>query len=152
MDASIHILHLEDDPADAELVQVKLEEAGIACRITHVQTRDEFDEALRRERYDTILADYRLPMYDGYAWAMQDALMVGYVTGHYLFEMLASVLDDKKSASLKTNSHEVDEYSIYHSDHTREFEWLENRGQACRISIAHLWLSVDGSTQANHSK
>lgn len=87
-----------------------------------------------------------------YAWAMQDALMVGYVTGHYSFEMLASVLDDKKNASLKTNNHEVDEYSIYHSDHNREFKWPENRGQACRISIAHLWLSMDGSTQVNHSK
>jgi CheY-like chemotaxis protein len=61
----IHILHLEDDPADAELIQAKIEEADLACRITRVQTRDEFDQALQQERYDIILADYRLPMYDG---------------------------------------------------------------------------------------
>jgi PAS domain S-box-containing protein len=61
----IHILHLEDDPADAELVQARIEEAGLACRLTRVQTRDEFDEALRRDGYDIILSDYRLPMYDG---------------------------------------------------------------------------------------
>jgi len=61
----IHILHLEDDPADAELIQIKIEEAELACRITGVQTRDEFDEALNRGRYDIILADFRLPMYDG---------------------------------------------------------------------------------------
>jgi len=78
-----------------------------------------------------------------YAWAMQDALMVGYVKGHFSFEKLASVLGDGKSAILKTNSHfEVDEYSIYRSSHTREFEWPESRGQACRISVAHLWLSL----------
>jgi two-component system, cell cycle sensor histidine kinase and response regulator CckA len=65
MDSTLHILHLEDDPADAELVQARIEEAGLACRITHVQTRDEFDEALRQDGYDIILADYRLPMYDG---------------------------------------------------------------------------------------
>jgi phosphoserine phosphatase RsbU/P len=65
MDPFIRILHLEDDPADAKLVQGKIEEAGMACRITLVQTRDEYDEELRRNRYDVILADYRLPMYDG---------------------------------------------------------------------------------------
>ena len=83
-----------------------------------------------------------------YAWAMQDALMVGYVTGHYSFEKLASVLDGRKSEDLKTNGHsEVGRYSIYRSCHKREFEWLENHGQACQISITHLWLSMDGRTE-----
>jgi len=41
-----------------------------------------------------------------YAWAMQDALMVGYVKDHYSFIKLASVLNDsKKSAILKTTNH-----------------------------------------------
>ncbi len=61
----IDILHLEDDPYDAQLVQAKLEEAGMACRITRVQSRDEFEDALGRPDLDIILADYRLPMYDG---------------------------------------------------------------------------------------
>ncbi|MDD5171309.1 MAG: GAF domain-containing protein, partial [Syntrophales bacterium] len=65
MDKLIHILHLEDDEADAELIQGKLEAAGIVCQINCVQTRDEFDESLRRGGYDVILADYGLPMYDG---------------------------------------------------------------------------------------
>ncbi len=77
-----------------------------------------------------------------YAWAMQDALMVGYVKEPYSFKNLASVLDDnKKSAALKTTNHfAVDEYAIYRSSHKREFEWPESRGQACPISVAHLWL------------
>ena len=79
-----------------------------------------------------------------YAWAMQDALMVGYVKDHYSFIKLASVLDDsKKSAILKTTNHfAIYEYAIYSSNHKREFEWPESRGQACPISVAHLWLSL----------
>ncbi len=65
MDHLIHILHLEDDPADVELVQIKVEEAGLPCRITCVQTRPEFNQSLHQGGYDIILADYNLPMYDG---------------------------------------------------------------------------------------
>ncbi|SPF50529.1 putative Histidine kinase [Syntrophobacter sp. SbD1] len=65
MNQSIRILHLEDDAADAELVEAILESAGLACRITRVQTCDEFREALRQSEYDIILADYSLPAYDG---------------------------------------------------------------------------------------
>jgi two-component system, cell cycle sensor histidine kinase and response regulator CckA len=65
MDALIHILHLEDDPADAELVLTKLVEAGFDCRIRRAQTGDDFETTLRDEAADIILADYRLPMYDG---------------------------------------------------------------------------------------
>ncbi len=78
-----------------------------------------------------------------YAWAMQDALMVGYVKGHYSFRKLASVLDGKKSAAFKTTKHSaVDEYTIYCSSHNRDFEWPENHGHACPISVVHLWLSL----------
>ena len=65
MSALIRILHLEDDYMDAELVQAGLEEAGVLCRITRVQTREEFEHALQQNEYEIILADYRLPMYDG---------------------------------------------------------------------------------------
>ena len=65
VNGSIHILHLEDEPADVELVQARLEEASLSCRITRVGTRDEFEEALHQEGHDIILADFRLPMYDG---------------------------------------------------------------------------------------
>jgi PAS domain S-box-containing protein len=61
----IHILHLEDDPADAELVQSRLADAGLACRFIRVQSRDAYEDVLRQDPLDIILADYRLPMYDG---------------------------------------------------------------------------------------
>jgi PAS domain S-box-containing protein len=65
METLIHILHLEDDPADVKLVQAALAEAGLACRIICVQTRDEFETGLGEGGMDIILADLRLPTYDG---------------------------------------------------------------------------------------
>lgn len=62
---ALHILHLEDDPLDAELVAAYLENGGFDCRITRVETRIDFVEALERETFDLILADYSLPMFDG---------------------------------------------------------------------------------------
>ncbi len=79
-----------------------------------------------------------------YAWAMQDAMMVGYTKAPYSFKKLASVFEEgRKSAALKTTDHSaVVEYAIYRSNHERIFEWPESRGQACAISVTHLWLSL----------
>jgi PAS domain S-box-containing protein len=65
MNRLIHILHLEDDPVDAELIQARIEGAGLTCRITCVKAQDEFEAALRQGGYDIVLADFQLPMYDG---------------------------------------------------------------------------------------
>ena len=81
-----------------------------------------------------------------YAWAMQDALMVGYVSGHYSFSIFASILDNnEKVKMLGTIDHAfVNHLDIYRSRHKREFEWPEGRGKACPITISHLWLFGDG--------
>ena len=65
METMIYILHLEDDLADAELIRAKLEETDLPFRITLAQTRDEYDHALQQTKYDIILSDFKLPMYDG---------------------------------------------------------------------------------------
>ena len=65
MEQIIHVLLLEDDSADAELIQANIEAAGLMCQITCTKTRGEFEEALRQGGYDIILADFKLPMYDG---------------------------------------------------------------------------------------
>ncbi len=65
MAKQIHILHLEDDPPDIELVKAVLNDAGLEYRITNAQTRDEFETALSRNGVDIVIADYKLPMYDG---------------------------------------------------------------------------------------
>lgn len=61
----LQILHLEDDPADAELVQATLERDGIECSVRVVATRDAFVDALEEGGVDLVLADFSLPDFDG---------------------------------------------------------------------------------------
>ena len=67
MRSSLRILLLEDDASDAELVQELLEAEGFVCEITRAQTRAEFVTALEHNEIDLILADYKLPSFDGVA-------------------------------------------------------------------------------------
>lgn len=62
---TLHILHLEDDPLDAELILTQLEQDGIACAITRVDTRADYTSALESDGWDIVLADYSLPSFDG---------------------------------------------------------------------------------------
>jgi PAS domain S-box-containing protein len=66
MENMINIVHVEDDPIDSELVLTKLVDAGLNCRLTRVQTRDELISILKNGAFpDIILADFRLPRFDG---------------------------------------------------------------------------------------
>ncbi len=62
---TLRILNLEDSPLDVELIRANLAEAGIACEVLRVQTRDDFCAALEKDRFDLILSDYSLPSFDG---------------------------------------------------------------------------------------
>lgn len=59
------ILHLEDDPLDAELILRRLEADGLDCQIDRVETEAAFLQALERGRVDLVLADFSLPGADG---------------------------------------------------------------------------------------
>jgi PAS domain S-box-containing protein len=61
----LRILLLEDDPNDAELIQELLQADHFVCEVTRVQTRAEFLSALEYLDIDLILADYKLPSFDG---------------------------------------------------------------------------------------
>ena len=65
MKTSLGILHLEDNPVDADLIQATIAAAGIVCEILRVDTRSDFVEAVERGGFDLILADYNLPTFDG---------------------------------------------------------------------------------------
>ena len=65
MEAPIRILHLEDNPNDAELIQSLLTNAGIRCEALLVDARAEFEHMLRQGGFDLILSDYTLPSFDG---------------------------------------------------------------------------------------
>jgi PAS domain S-box-containing protein len=60
----LRILLLEDDPGDAELIRELLAEQ-IVCELTRVETCAEFVAALKDGGIQLILADYRLPAFDG---------------------------------------------------------------------------------------
>ena len=61
----LRILHLEDDPRDADLIAAHLEAEGIECAFTRVDTRANFLDCLEKGHFDLILADYTLPAFDG---------------------------------------------------------------------------------------
>ncbi len=65
MKSSLRILHLEDEPLDAELVKAALVEEGIACKIFRVETNKDFIEAVDSGGFDLIFADHSLPDFDG---------------------------------------------------------------------------------------
>ena len=65
MNRTIRVLHLEDDPRDAELIRQKLKAEGLSFDIVWVNGREAFESALDRETFDLALSDYNLPDYDG---------------------------------------------------------------------------------------
>ena len=67
MEKPLIILHLEDDPRDALLVQETLRENDVEAEIECVSTREGFVSALERGDADIILSDYSLPQFDGLA-------------------------------------------------------------------------------------
>jgi len=65
MDKTLRILMLEDNPADAELIQFEIEEAKIAFTAKVVMTEKDFIHALQEFSPHIILSDYDLPGYTG---------------------------------------------------------------------------------------
>lgn len=65
MPQPLRFLHLESHQGDTDLISSTLRDAGISCRPTRVQTREEFLAALRQEGFSLILADDSVPGFDG---------------------------------------------------------------------------------------
>src|SRR4051794_2298326 len=65
MNTPLHIIHVEDNAGDAELVRSLLEIGQVACHLTCVHNREGFLTALAQERVDLILSDFALPQFDG---------------------------------------------------------------------------------------
>jgi two-component sensor histidine kinase len=61
----IKILHLEDNDDDAQLICDALRHEAVACRVTRVETRKAFLDAMDHGDWDIILSDYSLPSFDG---------------------------------------------------------------------------------------
>ena len=61
----LRVLVVEDAPADVELVRHALRSGGFDPEIHLVETAEDFTEHVRQSRYDVILADYGLPLWNG---------------------------------------------------------------------------------------
>jgi DNA-binding NarL/FixJ family response regulator len=57
-DSPLHIIHLEDDPADAERVARELARAGLQCTIRLVNTKDDFVRAVAEFEPAVVLSDH----------------------------------------------------------------------------------------------
>ena len=61
----LRILLLEDNSTDAALIRDLLEADHFVCEVTRAQTRAEFLAGLENTEIELILADYKLPSFDG---------------------------------------------------------------------------------------
>lgn len=63
----MRVLHLEDDPNDALLVQRTLERAGLSAEITNINSAPEFRDAVSSGAYDAIVVDNGVPGFNAKA-------------------------------------------------------------------------------------
>lgn len=61
----IRVLHLEDSDLDADLIDAHLRKGGVMHSSDRVWTREDFEDRVTSGTYDLILADYKLPTFDG---------------------------------------------------------------------------------------
>lgn len=61
----LRILSLEDSALDAELIQRELQRAELDYLWNRVQTRPDYERAIQEFQPELILADYKLPAFDG---------------------------------------------------------------------------------------
>jgi len=65
MESKINILHLEDNPEDAELVQSALKRGNVNFEYFLVAKERDYIHTLENQKIDLILSDYHLPDYNG---------------------------------------------------------------------------------------
>jgi len=65
--SALRILHLEDNPVDADLIEAVLDAEGFSCEISRAATAEAFFAALKEGNFDLILADHSLPSFNGIA-------------------------------------------------------------------------------------
>jgi len=63
MNTELKLLLLEDNPADAELIQKLLQRSGMQFDATVASDEKEFLKAMDEKKFDAVLADNALPQY-----------------------------------------------------------------------------------------
>jgi len=63
--AALKILLVEDTDSDAELVERALRRGGLEFELRRIETEEPFRHELQSWKPDVVLADYKLPLFDG---------------------------------------------------------------------------------------
>lgn len=75
--APLRVLHLEDSVQDHLLVKREFQKSGEPLEIVHVESLEDFEQALTERDFDLVLADYRLPGFTALdAWQLMNRLRV----------------------------------------------------------------------------
>jgi two-component system, NarL family, sensor histidine kinase UhpB len=64
-ESQLRVIVLEDNPADAELIELELHRNGLKANCQRAVSSSDFMEALQSGTPDVVLADYTLPGFDG---------------------------------------------------------------------------------------
>jgi len=64
MNPTIKVLHLEDNPSDAELIDYELRKGDIPFEKQLVESREDYEEMLNKFNPDIILSDHSLPSFN----------------------------------------------------------------------------------------
>lgn len=60
---TLRLLLIEDSDLDAAHLLLELRRGGFEPRVTRVETREQYDEALHEQEWDAIISDYHLPRF-----------------------------------------------------------------------------------------
>src|SRR5689334_22036108 len=101
MKTQLRILHLEDSPRDAELIETTLRNGDLECEFVVVDRKNAFLQALQDHKFDVILSDYGLSDYDGLS-ALEAALQA---QPDVPFILISGTLGEEEAVeSLKTGA------------------------------------------------
>jgi PAS domain S-box-containing protein len=96
MTATVKMLHLEDDPADARLIREQLRRSGLDTSITLVDNPEDFQAAVARGGFDLVLSDYHVPRISG-----REALQLMQAAHPQIpFILVTGALGDEKAVDL----------------------------------------------------
>jgi PAS domain S-box-containing protein len=135
MKTPLRILHLEDNPHDADLVRITLTTDGLECELVRVDTQADFQAALDKGGWDLILADYELPDFNGetalaLAHARCPAVPFVFCLGSYHKGRAIEVLEQGATDYVLKSDLDRLAYAIRRAVHTVEEQIQREQAQA----------------------
>lgn len=150
----IRVLHLEDDPGFSRLVASLLETLGPESALTRVDTREGFESSLATGLFHIVLADHRMPGYDGmealeHARRQQPWLPFVFLSGELGEELAVASL--QKGASdyvLKTNLARLVPTVVRSVQNAEDARHLRESQERVRRDQANLRALIENTSDA----